>query len=408
MRIVLTGGGTGGHMIPFEPLVESLRQVHQETKDRLPRWIDRDRLDLYFLGVLEQDNKEFYQRLGLKTINIPAGKLRRYPSLQTITDLLWRIPSGCVKALWLMWRIMPDAVISKGGYGSVPVAIAALILRIPLLLHESDAVMGLANKFMANWAQVITVGFNNTRHEMGYHKRKTIVTGTPVRHGLAKESSAGAKRLFGLAENEPVILIMGGSQGAETINNLILQLLPELTASAGVIHLAGQNNLERVKKEAEQILKLGGRKDVYKLFGSLTDKMGAAMMAADVVVARAGATSLAELAHLRKPAIIIPITQSAQDHQRANAQLMEVAEAVRVISQENLGRNILLQNIRDLLENPEMRDVLRQNIARFDYPDAARDLAILTFRLVRGMIPFQSIVKNARNKVMADNKTDES
>lgn len=402
MRIVLTGGGTGGHMIPFEPLVEMLRRVHLETKEELPVWIERNTLDLYFMGVMDGESKEFYKRLGLKTIVIPAGKLRRYPSMKTVTDVLWRMPLGFSLALWHMWRIMPDAVISKGGYGSVPVGLAAFIFRVPLLLHESDAVMGLANKLMANWAQVITVGFAATRHEMGYHKRKTIVTGTPVRPGLARENSAGAKRLFGFGENEPVVLIMGGSQGAEKINDLTLEIIPNLIEKAGIIHLSGVNNLATVKKRTDRILKAGRRKHVYKLFGALTDHMGAALMAADLVVSRAGATSLAELARLRKPAIVIPLAQAAQDHQHANAQLMEVAEAVRVISQENLGRNILLQNIYNLLDDLELRDVLKQNIARFDYPNAARDIAQLTFKLARGMVPFQSVQQdendNARGK----------
>ena len=393
MRIVLTGGGTGGHMIPLEPLVEMLRTVHQETKDQLPVWIDRERLDIYFLGVLDKQNSEFFNRLGLKTINIPAAKLRRYAAWQTVTDILWRLPIGLSKALWQMWRIMPDAVISKGGYGSIPVCVAAFVYRIPLLVHESDAVLGLANRLTANWAQVITVGFAATRHDMGYHQRKTIVTGTPVRPGLARETSASAKRLFGFEETEPVVLIMGGSQGAAKINELTLQILPELITQAGLIHLAGVTNAAAVKTEADRILRSVGRQEKYKIFGALTDKMGAALMAADLVISRAGATSLAELAHLRKAAILIPLANAAQDHQRINAQIMEVAEAVRVISQENLGRNILLQNIRNLLDDKEIREVLRQNIGRFDYPNAARDIAQLTFRLARCLVPFQSIRK---------------
>ncbi|KKT93956.1 MAG: hypothetical protein UW94_C0003G0132 [Parcubacteria group bacterium GW2011_GWA2_45_14] len=384
-------------MIPFEPLVEMLRRVHLETKDNLPVWIERNKLDLYFLGVMDSQSKEFCERLGLKTTNILAGKLRRYLAMQTVTDVLWRMPVGIIMAMWHMWRIMPDVVISKGGYGSVPVGLAAFIFRVPLLLHESDAVMGLANKLMANWAQVITVGFAATRHGMGYHKRKTIVTGTPVRQGLARENSSGAKRLFGFGENEPVVLIMGGSQGAEKVNELTLQILPELIKKAGIIHLAGVNNLATVKSGADRIIQSAGRQHAYKLFGTLTDHMGAALMAADLVVSRAGATSLAELARLRKPAIIIPLALAAQDHQRANAQLMEVAEAVRVISQENLGRNILLQNIYNLLNDQEIREVLKQNIARFDYPNAAREIAQLTFKLARGMVPFQSIQQDEKD-----------
>jgi UDP-N-acetylglucosamine--N-acetylmuramyl-(pentapeptide) pyrophosphoryl-undecaprenol N-acetylglucosamine transferase len=399
MRIVLTGGGTGGHIIPFEPLVDALKTVHLEKKKDLPLWLGRETLDMYFLGVVDKKTKTFYKGLGLKVVNIPAAKLRRYPSARTIGDFLFRMPFGFIKSLFYMWSIMPDVIISKGGYGSIPVGFAALIFRVPLIVHESDAVLGLANKIMATWAEVITVGFSATRHNMVYHKRKTIVTGTPVRIGLARDSQEEAKKLFGFNNNEPVLLITGGSQGAGKLNELLLQMLPQLIEKIGIIHLTGKEHLESIKKSAQELIGMDDRAHNYKPYGYLTDKMGSALMAADVVVSRAGATSLAELAHLRKTAIIVPLPSAAGNHQSANAQIYEVGEAVRVVSQENLGTNLLMQNINDLLATEELRKTLSANISRFDHPTASRDIAKIAFKLASGLVPFQTMKKRAKDKV---------
>src|SRR3989344_6984227 len=157
MRVVLTGGATGGHLVPFEPIADALRALHQEQRDSLPAWLEKNKLEIYFLGVLNEEARAFFKRLGITAIHIPTGKLRRYASTQTVPDILFRLPFGIALALFQMWRIMPDVVISKGGYGGIPVAMAAVVYRIPFLLHESDAVSGLANRMMARWASVITV-----------------------------------------------------------------------------------------------------------------------------------------------------------------------------------------------------------------------------------------------------------
>jgi len=399
MRIVLTGGGTGGHLVPLQPLIETLRTVHQEKKEKLPRWIDRDNLQIYFMGVADEQMEQFLNDLGVKVVKIPAGKLRRYSSPRTFTDLLFRLPVGLMKAMWQMWRVMPDVVISKGGYGSLPVGLAATIYRVPLLLHESDAVMGLANIIMANWAEVITVGMPATRHNMRYHKRKTILTGTPVRKGLARESKAASKRMFDIDEDEPVLLVMGGSQGATKINEMALEILPIILEEMAVIHITGEDHIEQVKKEARELIGPSDRENYYKPVGYLKEKMGPALMAADLVITRAGATSLAELAHLRKPTIIIPLPSSAQDHQVTNAQVFEVADAARLISQENLGKTMLVQNIKDLMESEQMRETLSANIRRFDYPNAARDISKIAFKLATGLVPFQSRIKDIKEEV---------
>lgn len=404
MRIVLTGGGTGGHLTPLEPLVNVLRTVYLEKRKKLPLGLRQEKLKIYFLGVVDEETKKFYQGLGLKVVNIPAAKLRRYPSARTLSDFLFRMPLGFCKSLYYMWSIMPDVVISKGGYGSIPVGLAAFFFRVPIVLHESDAVLGLANNLMANWAEVVTVGFAATRHNMNYHKRKTIVTGTPVRTGLARDTQAEAKKQFGFDIDKPVLLVMGGSQGAEKINELMLEVLPKLIENIGIIHLTGKQHIEKIKKDSQELISFDDMSHNYKPFGYLSDKMGSALMAADVVLSRAGATSLAELAHLRKAAIIIPLPSAAGDHQSANARVFEIAGAVRVISQENLGRNMILRNINDLIDSEELRETLSANIARFDHPNAARDIANITLKLASGLVPFQSVLKKVSKKIKKSSK----
>lgn len=390
MRIVLTGGGTGGHLVPFEPIVDAARTVFAEQKGSLPKWVDSNNLDIYFLGVTDKKTREFFDRLNVRVTNIPAGKLRRYPSPRTISDVLLRMPIGVVKALLHMWRIMPDVVISKGGYGSVPVSLAAVFYRVPILLHESDVVFGMANRLMTGLASAITVSFTAAREAMLSYKEKTVVTGTPVRAGLNLIDQGEAKKMFGFRPEEKVLLVMGGSQGSEQINKVLLEALPGLVKDMGIIHLTGQDHLEKVQAAAGKLLKGGGREQNYKAFGYLSDRMAAALSAADVVVARAGATSLAELARLRKASILVPLDGAAQDHQRRNATVFETAGAARVIDPANLGRALFEQNVRSLMDNDEIAGTLRENMSQLDYTTASRNIVELAFKLAVGMVPRQT------------------
>ncbi len=379
----------GGHLVPFEPIVEALRTVHQEQREQLPGWIERKKISLFYLGTLDEPARNFFDHLDVKAINITAGKLRRYPSVQTVPDLLFRLPWGILLALIYMWRIMPDVVISKGGYGSVAVVLAAVFYRIPFMLHESDAAPGLANRLMSAWASVITVGYGATRQAIRFYRDKTVVTGTPVRTDLGAISKEVAKGSFGFPSELAVLLVMGGSQGAKQINDTLLLVLAALLPDMGIIHLTGTNNLTSVTATADEILQKVPQRERYKPFGYLTDRMGAALAAADVVVTRAGATALAEVARMRKATIIVPLDAAAQDHQRRNATVFEVAQAARVIDPANLGRALFEQNVRDLITNPDMREALENNIAGLDRPGAARDIAILAFKLAQGLVPRQ-------------------
>lgn len=387
MRIVLTGGGTAGHFIPFEPLIEALRTQYLEQKTSIPSRCDPTEFKLYFLGITDAETRRFFNRYDVAVHHVPSGKLRRYVSHLTLPDMLFRLPLGILKALWLMWHIMPDAVLSKGGYGSVPVLFAAFVFRIPFLLHESDAVVGLANRLVARVAAVVTVGFSVTKQEMERYAGKTFLTGTPVRSRFGALSQADAKRNFNFAAAEPVVLVLGGSQGAQQINEALLNVLPDLILSCGIIHLTGKQHFTNITAVARDLLQASSRRDYYKPQPYLEDTIADAMTAADVVVSRGGATTLAELTRLHKPTLIIPLESAANDHQRRNAQEYERVGAARVLDPSNMGRNLFLRSVTDMLNNEQLRRQLTDRIAQLDHPNAARDIAHLAFSLAIGLLP---------------------
>jgi UDP-N-acetylglucosamine--N-acetylmuramyl-(pentapeptide) pyrophosphoryl-undecaprenol N-acetylglucosamine transferase len=387
MRIVLTGGGTGGHLTPLEPIIEALRQMHLERKGTLPKKLEPDTLDLSFLGIVDTATRDFFAHFDVAATHIPSGKLRRYVSSLTIIDLLFRLPLGIVKALWHVWLIMPDVVVSKGGYGSFPVVVAARFYRIPILLHESDAVMGLANRRLAGLASAIAVGFAATRERLKRWQYKTIVTGTPIRRQFSAPDRTRARSVFGLAPDATVLFVFGGSQGAQQINELLLAILPALVTEYAIIHITGKDHFLPISTVAEELLQGSPHREKYKVFGYLTDTMDEAMAAADVIIARSGATSISEIAHVRKAALLIPLAQAAGDHQRENASLLESAGAARVLDPANLSKHLFERNIRELLGDPKLRQQLAANLAQFDYPAAARDIAEITFKLISGLVP---------------------
>lgn len=387
MRIVLTGGGTGGHLTPLEPIIEALRRQYLIQKDSLPKSLDPERLEISFFGTADRPTKEFFASYDVKTTAIPSGKLRRYASAATLSDLLLRLPIGVVKAIVVMWRTMPDIVISKGGYGSLPIVVAATFYRIPILLHESDVAIGLANTFTTRFAGAIALGFAETKPALGKRQAKAVLTGTPVRSRFGKIAPEVAKRSFGFAPADNVVLVIGGSQGATQLNEALLKILPRLVLECGVIHITGPEHYTKITAVAGELLAASSRKNYYKPYPYLPDTVVEAQTAADVVVSRAGATTLAELARLRKPILLVPLPGAANDHQRLNAQVFERAGAARVLDPNNLGENLFERSILELLNNDTVRATLTHNIARFDHPTAATTIAEIAFKLAAGLVP---------------------
>lgn len=387
MRILLTGGGTGGHIIPFAPIIEALRTVFSERQESLPRFLEPKKLEIMFAGVVTPEATTLFSQYDVKATHIPSGKLRRYFSGVTIIDLLFRLPAGIFRALFVVWNIMPDVVISKGGYGSLPVLIAAAIYRIPVLLHESDSVAGVSNTLFGRLASGIALGYEAARETLGKHASKAVTTGNPVRGSLRQLTQTQAKQSLQVPAQEFVLLLVGGSQGAAQLNEALLAALPKLITNTTIIHVTGQNNFEAVKTVAGDLIAHSPRKDLYYVYPYLEDaQMIRAFVAADIIITRAGST-LAEIAAAKKPALIVPLDTSAGDHQRKNAQAFEAAGAALVLDPKNMGRNLFEQNIRRLRDDEALRTQLSENIGKLDFPRAARDVAELSLYLAQGFRP---------------------
>ena len=387
MRIILTGGGTGGHIIPFAPIIESLRTVFSEKQESLPEYLEPTELTITFAGVVTDEASQLFLQHDVAAIHIPSGKLRRYFSGVTFIDLLFRLPLGVLRALIVVWRIMPDVVISKGAYGSLPVLAAATFFRIPILLHESDSVAGISNSIFGRLAAGIALGYSAARDTLGKHASKSVTTGNPVRAAIRQGTPEQAKRVLQIPEQEFVLLVVGGSQGAVQLNDAILAALPKLIIDTTIIHVTGPKNFEAVKAVSVDLVAHSPRKQFYFVYPYLEDaQMIHAFVAADAVITRAGST-LAEIAAAKKPALIIPLETSAGDHQRKNAQAFESAGAALVLDPKNMGRNLFAQNVRRLRDDEALRNQLSANIAQLDFPRAARDIAELSFYLAQGFRP---------------------
>lgn len=356
-RIVLVGGGTGGHVFPLMAVAESLQKL------AVQQGVD---LRLTLLGegkFLEKAAKQS----GLKYKKIMAGKMRRYFSSLNLFDL-FKILIGTIQSLWHLFWLMPDLIFTKGGYASVPPALAAKFFFIPLYIHDSDAVPGAANRLIGRWAKKVFISFEMTRQY--FSAGKTELTGNPVRPEILVGDRNQAKQFFQLSDQLPTVLILGGSQGAQKINETILQALPKLTEKFQVIHQTGELNYEAVKKSAEE-LKVSNYHPYP--FLDLTN-LPLAYAAADVIVSRAGANLLSEISAVGKPAVLVPLSRKAsRGEQITNAVELSKYGAI-IIEEDNLVPSVLVDQIEHAYQN---RSELGAKIKGFANLDAADKIASL-------------------------------
>jgi UDP-N-acetylglucosamine--N-acetylmuramyl-(pentapeptide) pyrophosphoryl-undecaprenol N-acetylglucosamine transferase len=364
MRILFTGGGTGGHIFP----IIAIRSAFAEAT------ANGEGFEFYYLG------SDSFARENLRDIKakfISAGKFRRYFDPLFLIELTKTI-IGIIQSFWHLFRWMPDVVFSKGGYGSFPVVFVAWIYRIPIVIHDSDAVPGLANKKMAKFAKRIILSFENSKkYFKAKHQNKIIVIGNPVRKGLLDGDKNKARELFQIQTNKPIILILGGSQGAQKINEIITNFLPRILEIAEVIHACGQNNFTELRKNTLE-------SPDYHLYPFLdAEQLKNAYAAADLIINRAGAGSVFEIATLGKPSILIPLPSAAADHQRENAFEFSKISGAIVLDQENLTPNILLEQISNLLSNPQKLSEMSQKAKSFYNPQTAELIRDEILKLVR-------------------------
>jgi len=367
-RILLTGGGSGGHVYPLLAVADALKKFGGGQGLNL---------NLYYVGPKDSYAKILSEK-GIDVRGIPAGKLRRYLSIENIFDIP-KIIFGLIAALWTVFWIMPDAIFSKGGTGALSVVVAGWFYRIPIIIHESDATPGLTNLLSARFASRIAVGFESALAY--FNPKKTALVGAPVREELlaGRLASETAKEQLGFDPKEPLMLILGGSQGSERINQFILANLENLAKEAQILHQTGVANFQEAEKLSRAALLSVPVKTAavrrYRAVPYLEDDYKAALSAADLVIARAGSGTINEIAAFGIPAILIPLLESANDHQRLNAYEFAKTGAAVVIEEENLLPGLFLNQLKSVIKNPETLGKMSAASAKFFKPGAAEIIA---------------------------------
>jgi UDP-N-acetylglucosamine--N-acetylmuramyl-(pentapeptide) pyrophosphoryl-undecaprenol N-acetylglucosamine transferase len=364
MKILFTGGGTGGHFYPIVAIIEALQALIEE--ERLVG------VEFIFMSDSPYDN-DLLIKQDVRFKQVSAGKMRRYFSLLNITDF-FKTLGGLWNAFWFMYREFPDIVFGKGGYASFPALFASRILRIPVMIHESDAVPGRVNRWAAKFAKRIAISFPESAKY--FPAKKTAFTGNPVRREILGSTFEEAKEVFQLEPGLPTLLVLGGSQGSKNINDTVLDAAGEIIKFAQVIHQCGKNNIKEVRGRLSIVLEKSPFLSRYHVYGYLNDTaLRNASSAADIIVSRAGASSIFEIAAWNVPSILIPLVNSAQDHQRENAYSYARSGAGEVIEEPNLTSHLLISEIHQLLNDKKRLETMREAAKNFAQPKAARKIA---------------------------------
>lgn len=323
-KIVLTGGGSAGHVTPNLALVPRLRSLDYEIK---------------YIGSKEGIEKEIIEKEGLPYYGISSGKLRRYFDIKNFTDP-FKVIVGIKDAFNILKKEKPNIVFSKGGFVAVPVVVAAKLRGIPVVCHESDMTPGLANKLSTPYATKVCVTFPES---LKYIKEgKGVLTGTPIREDILKGNREKGKKILDFYDDKPVIMVMGGSLGSKVINDAIRESLEELLKKYNIVHICGKANKD---------ISLEGTKG-YKQFEYIREELPYVMAIADIVISRSGANSIFEFLALKKPNLLIPLSKnSSRGDQILNAQSFENSGYSMVLKEEELSKETLIAKVSELYDN---------------------------------------------------------
>ena len=338
-KIILTGGGTAGHVTPNLALLPSLR---------------KEEFEIHYIGSYNGIERRLIEDAGIPYDGISSGKLRRYFDIKNFSDPL-RVLKGYGQAKRLMKQYRPDIVFSKGGFVSVPVVLAAKHYKIPVIIHESDMTPGLANKICIPAAKKVCCNFPETLNYLP--KDKAVLSGSPIREELLTGDRLSGLQYAGLSANRPVILVIGGSLGSVTVNHAVRSILPKLLSQFQVIHICGKGNLD------ESLIGTSG----YVQYEYVDKPLRHLFAAADLIISRAGANSICEILALRKPNILIPLSAAAsRGDQILNARSFERQGFSMVLEEEELTKESLLEAVRKLYNDRSrfmdaMRDSNQQN-----------------------------------------------
>jgi UDP-N-acetylglucosamine--N-acetylmuramyl-(pentapeptide) pyrophosphoryl-undecaprenol N-acetylglucosamine transferase len=373
MKILFTGGATGGHFYPIIAVAEAIREEAKEKKIIAPHF--------YFMSPSKYNPRALFDN-EIEFVRVPAGKIRRYFSLLNVTDW-FKTAYGVMAAFFSMFDIYPDVVFGKGGYGSFPALVAARILHIPVIIHESDSAPGRVNAWAAKFAKKIAVSYpdaaevfkKNAGKNADAMAQKIAYTGNPIRRDVLIPLSNGARDYLKLEEKTPVIFILGGSQGSEFINNVMIDAIPELINKYEIIHQTGRKNFDEVSRTLAYILKDNPNALRYKPFNYL-DTLALRMSAgvANIIISRAG-SSIFEIAAWGIPSIIIPLNQSVSHDQTENAFSYARAGACSVIEEHNLTPHVLIAEIERIVNTPALAQKMKTTAKNFARIDSAKEIA---------------------------------
>lgn len=372
MRVIVSGGGTGGHIYPALAVATQLRSQYGA--------------EILFLGSDDGLETQLVPAAGFKLVTIKAGKVRRYISWQTVKGVM-RIPVGVVQAVEIVRKFHADAAFTSGGYVAVPAGMAAYLNRVPLLMHQQDVPPNLSNKQVAPFATRISVAFEDSLAYFPAHK--TLALGNPIRQAILDIRQVGplvARERLGLAGDQPMLLVTGGSQGARHLNQVVCQTLPQLLEICQVLQISGKDLYNETLEQSNSVLagiepKMRER---YRLVPYMDEEMPAALQAADLVLCRSGASTLSELATLGKPSLLVPLPPAiGKSPQEANAAMFDRRGAGVVIKDAELTPQLLARQVQYIMNSSEILAFMMQAASELAKPQATQAIVEELLKIAR-------------------------
>lgn len=373
MRVIISGGGTGGHIYPALAVATQLR--------------DKYDADILYLGSDDGLEADLVPAAGFRMVVVKAGKLRRYISWHTLIGV-GRIPVGMVQAVRVVGKFRPHVAFTGGGYVAVPAGLAAGLNGVPLVMHQQDVPPNLSNRLIAPFATRISVAFADSLRY--FPARKTLHLGNPVRQEIldvCQITPQQARKKLGFAPELPLLLVTGGSQGARHLNQVVVQALPELLKICQVLQISGNKLFAETQALSDEILAQveTQARQRYRLVPYMSDEMPIALQAAELVICRAGAATLSELAILGKPSILVPLPPAiGGSPQEVNADTFGRTQAAKVIYNADLKPELLIERVKHITTSPACLLSMANAVRSFAKPMASLDIVETIVKLVDG------------------------
>ncbi len=375
MRVLISGGGTGGHVYPALAVALHLQQHYD--------------VDILYLGSDDGLETRLVPAAGLRFKTIKAGKLQRFISWRTMTGVA-RVPIGMAQAVGIVRAFRPDVAFTSGGYVAVPAGVAARLTGTPLLMHQQDVPPNLSNKLLAPLATRISVAFADSLHY--FPIQKTLQLGNPIRQAILDVRDVlpqQARTNVGLAPDVPLVLVTGGSQGARHLNQTVCHALPELLQQCQVLHISGSNLFNETRELSNQTLAdvASETRQRYRVVPYMDEEMPLALQAADLVLCRSGASVLSELAVLGKPSILVPLPPAlGSSPQEANAEMFKREHAAEVILNDLLKPEAMIERATYILSQPARLEEMSKAARHLAKPDATQDIVGTIVSIAKGNV----------------------